>query len=329
VNRHQFLRRLHEVYQPRTYFEIGVHDGRSLALSRVATVAVDPAHRITSELRCDLHLVKATSDDFFAREEPFEHLAGVPIDLVFIDGMHLLEYVLRDFINTEKHADWSTVVVLDDQLPRNVDEAARDRHTTAWAGDVYKIIAVLQRYRPELRLAVLDTQPTGVMAVFGLDPSNTVLADRYDEIMDRFLLKDPQQVPAEMISRSCAMDPDTLLSASFWPTLRAARDRQAAAGGAPIAPEAAFAEIDKLLADQPRPQLRDWLPDPGAGRDQEFDDSVSIGELAMLQAVRAKAAAKQRGKASGRNDAIARLARRAPFLKKVPGARAFARAMRR
>ena len=66
MHRHEFLRKLHEAYQPRTYFEIGINDGRSLTLSRVPTIAVDPAFKVVKELRCDLHMVKATSDDFFA-----------------------------------------------------------------------------------------------------------------------------------------------------------------------------------------------------------------------------------------------------------------------
>ena len=58
------------------------------------------------------------------------HRGGTTLDLAFIDGMHLFEYALRDFINVERFADWSSVIVFDDMLPRNVDEAARDRHTT-------------------------------------------------------------------------------------------------------------------------------------------------------------------------------------------------------
>jgi hypothetical protein len=345
VHRHQFLRNLHKVYRPRTYVEIGINDGRSLTLSRVPTVAVDPAFKVVKELRCDLHMVRATSDDFFARESPLEHLGGAQVDLAFIDGMHLFEYVLRDFINTEKYADWSSVVVFDDQLPRNVDEAARDRHTGAWTGDVYKIIPVLQRYRPDLRLAVMDTRPTGVMVVLGLDPTNTVLADKYDEIMDRFLLKDPQQIPPEVLKRSCAMTPEALLAAPFWSSLVTARD----AGDPAYSRQELIAAIDRDLAGQARPELGDWLPDPAVGRDSEVDQSASVGEQRMIAAVRQKVAAKtpatDHGSRAGANakraaaatkpagakklpkrsrhrpdHLLRRVAQRAPFLRRLPGA---------
>ncbi|MEQ7123608.1 class I SAM-dependent methyltransferase [Actinopolymorpha sp. B11F2] len=345
MHRHGFLRNLHAVYQPRTYFEIGINDGRSLTLSRVPTVAVDPAFKVVKELRCDLHMVRETSDDFFAREKPLEHLGEAKVDLAFIDGMHLFEYVLRDFINTEKYADWSSVVVFDDQLPRNVDEAARNRHTGAWTGDVYKMIPVLQRYRPDLRLAVMDTRPTGVMVVLGLDPTNTVLADNYDEIMDTFLLKDPQQIPPEIVERSCAMTPEALLSAPFWSALVAARD----VGDPSYGREQLLAGIDHDLADLSRPQLCDWLPDPAAGRDCEVDQSASVGEHRMVAAIRQKAAAKASGiqsrngagstaqhaatatKQAGAtrpprrvsrrpSDLFGKVAKRAPFLRRLPGA---------
>ena len=181
MQRHEFLRELHKVVGNRNYLEIGVNDGRSLKLSRVPSIAIDPAFKVVTELRCDVHLVRATSDDFFARDNPLIHLKGgrhpirnlarnrtpfgywtrTTLDLSFIDGMHLFEYALRDFMNVEHHSDWASVIAFDDMLPRSVDEAARDRHTKFWAGDVYKMIEVLGRYRPDLVVLPVDTQPTG------------------------------------------------------------------------------------------------------------------------------------------------------------------------
>ena len=252
--------------------------------------------------------------------------------------MHLFEFVLRDFINTEKYADWSSVIVFDDQLPRNVDEAARNRHTGAWTGDVYKIIPVLQRYRPDLRIAVMDTQPTGVMVVLGLDPTSTVLADKYDEIMETYLLKDPQQIPAEVLSRACAMTPETLLEAPFWSSLVAARDSDDRTYGR----EQLLAEIDKSFENAPLPALSDWTPDPRVGRDAEFDQSVSVGEHRMVAAVRNKVAEAGRKAKAGDppkkkksaarpappNDLFRKLAKRAPFLRKLPGASGMVRKLR-
>ena len=43
VKRHEFLAQIHARLRPRNYLEIGVNDGRSLRLSRVPTIAIDPA----------------------------------------------------------------------------------------------------------------------------------------------------------------------------------------------------------------------------------------------------------------------------------------------
>ncbi|MFF3393377.1 class I SAM-dependent methyltransferase [Streptomyces sp. NPDC002669] len=244
MNRHEFLRHLHRIYRPRNYLEIGVNDGRSLALSRVPSVAVDPAFRVVTDISCDVHLVRATSDAFFARKDPLLHLrngrnpfralarrdplnlmGGDPkLELSFIDGMHLFEYALRDFMNVEKHSRWSSVIVLDDMLPRDVDEAARDRHTKYWTGDVYKVAQVLRRYRPDLVVVEVDTEPTGVVVVFGADPESTVLKNAYDKIIEEYVVPDPQDVPEEVLVRKNAVRPEALLRADFWPALIRARN---------------------------------------------------------------------------------------------------------
>ena len=86
---------------------------------------MDPSFKIDKPIHCDVQLIKSTSDEFFARQDPLAHLHGVPVDLAFIDGMHLSEFALRDFINVEPFMAETGVVVIDDVLPRNGLEAAR------------------------------------------------------------------------------------------------------------------------------------------------------------------------------------------------------------
>jgi hypothetical protein len=250
MKRHDLLRALHDLTRPRNYLEIGVDDGRSLTLSRVPSIAIDPAFRITFPVRCDLHLAKATSDAFFAAKDPIRHLrssrnplrnarhgrplldhwrGGTTLDLVFIDGMHIFEFALRDFMNVERFSRWSSVIVFDDMLPRDVDEAARDRHTSDWAGDVYKVALVLREHRPDLVVATIDTEPTGTLLVLGADPANTILRERYDRILAEHATPDPQDVPREVLERVDAVSPEALLGAGFWPAIVAGRHR--AAGG--------------------------------------------------------------------------------------------------
>lgn len=223
TSRHEFLQQVHEKLAPRSYLEIGVFDGRSLALSRVPTVAVDPVAREWEGVQCDLKFVEATSDDFFAGPDPLGHLPGRQVDLAFIDGMHLFEFALRDFINVERRSHPGTVIVLDDMLPRRHGEALRVRQSKAWTGDVFKMIPVLARYRPDLLCLPVDTTPTGVLVVLGADSTNRVLSNAYDEIVAEWVSEDPQTVPAEILRRTIAVDAHELLTADIWSTIRAGR----------------------------------------------------------------------------------------------------------
>lgn len=222
---YEFLEAVHRAYRPRSYLEIGINTGRSLALSRTRTIGVDPEFGITWELACDLQLVQATSDDFFARDDTFAHFPDGRVDLAFLDGLHLFEFTLRDFMNVERRADWTSVIVVDDVLPRNVARARRERGSlTGWPGDVFKLTEVLTRYRPDLLVLPLDTEPTGVLLVLGADPESRVLDERYDEIVAEYVYPDPQRVPEAVLRRERASDPASIAASGVWTDLREARE---------------------------------------------------------------------------------------------------------
>ncbi|MBO0827851.1 MAG: class I SAM-dependent methyltransferase [Streptosporangiales bacterium] len=223
--RHELLGHLHRLLEPRSYLEIGVSDGRSLTLSRTQTVAIDPAFKVTSEVQCDLHLVRATSDEFFARTNPLAHFRRPVVDLAFIDGMHLSEYTLRDFMNVERYTTPASVIVFDDMLPRTVDEAARDRITKMWTGDVYKVMQALQKHRPDLLAFNVDTQPTGTSVVLVPDATAPGLTEKYDDLVEEMVVDDPQDVPTEVLERKHAVDPEKLVASPAWERLAQLRNR--------------------------------------------------------------------------------------------------------
>ncbi len=214
-----FLAELHRKLAPAAYLEIGVRTGLSLALSRCRSVAIDPAFAITAELDGDYALFRTTSDEYFDRPDPLAATRGVPFDLAFVDGLHLFEYALRDVIHTEQHSSPRGVMVIDDVLPRSIVEANRRRTTPSWTGDVYPIIEVLARYRPDLTVLPVNTRPTGLLIVIGLDPDNTTLTDHYDEIVATYRHPDPQPVPAHLLDRISMLAPQRVLDSGVWPIL--------------------------------------------------------------------------------------------------------------
>lgn len=245
MRRHELLHELHGLLQPRTYLEIGVHVGSSLTLSRTRSIGIDPAFAVQRELHCDVHLVRTTSDEFFAREHPLAHFDEPVVDLAFVDGMHLAEYAFRDVVNVERFSHPATVVVIDDMLPRDVPEARRDRSvrsgSPSWAGDVFKILPTIRALRPDVVCLEIDTEPTGTVVLLNLDASSRVLVDAADDVVEGYVAAtDPQHVPVEVLERRRAHDPRTLLDDALWGELVAARSLPAAEARARV--EAAVAD---------------------------------------------------------------------------------------
>lgn len=209
----------HQKLKPSTYLEIGVRTGTSLALARCRAIGIDPAFTIKTELHCDVSLFRTTSDAYFSQPDPLAATDGRPFELAFIDGMHLFEFALRDFINAERYSSTRGVIFFDDMMPNSVDEAARVKHTRLWTGDVYSMVEVLRRYRPDLSVLGIDVRPTGLLMVTGLDPENTTLADNFGEILAEFRKPDPQPVPQQLIDRLGAQTPERVMTSGLWEVL--------------------------------------------------------------------------------------------------------------
>jgi O-methyltransferase len=168
------LAALHSALRPRRYVEIGVGPGDSLALAAAdcPTVAVDPAPRVAQPIRCrHLTLVRQTSDAFFASGEAAALIGPEGFDIAFIDGSHLAEQVLADFLNLESFAAPGAVIALHDVLPLDAATASRERQTTFWSGDAWRALPALARLRPWLRISRLATAPTGLALVSGMRPA--------------------------------------------------------------------------------------------------------------------------------------------------------------
>jgi len=194
---------LHETLRPALYLEIGVRHGRSLALAGGAAIGVDPAPDLQVHLPATTRLFEMASDDFF-RDVAAEAVTAP--DLAFIDGMHLFEYALRDFMHIERMAKPCTLVVIDDIHPSHPAQAERERRTRVWTGDIWKLHDCLAQVRPDLVLIPLDTAPTGLLLVAGLDPDNRVLWNQYNPIVRRYSA--PIEPSAAVRQRTGSLAPD-------------------------------------------------------------------------------------------------------------------------
>jgi predicted O-methyltransferase YrrM len=229
------LARLHSELRPAHYLEIGVRHGASLALARGVATGIDPAPAIECTLPETTKVVSLTSDDFFTQTQ--ENLAP---DLCFIDGLHLCEYALCDLMNIERCAAPGAVVVIDDVYPNHPVQAERDRRTRVWTGDVWRLVEVLRRYRPDLFLLPLDTTPAGLLLIAGLDFANRVLRINYETILCE--LRNVAAPPPSVLERHEAVDPSDKHFSHLIEILKNARE-----AGAP--PQQIVKQLQKAHAE--------------------------------------------------------------------------------
>jgi hypothetical protein len=182
------LKRLHEHLKPATYLEIGIHTGSTLDLAAPATraIGVDPAPQLRHAPFSNQRVFAQTSDDFFAGTDVAAELGG-QVEFAFIDGLHHFDFALRDFANVERLARRDTVVAIHDCWPLDAVTSARERSTVLWTGDVWRLIVLLRKYRPDLSVHTIGAPPSGLGLVLGLDPSSTLLMDRHDELVREFM----------------------------------------------------------------------------------------------------------------------------------------------
>lgn len=211
---YDWLQHFHQRLRPACYVEIGLGHGRSLALAGPETkaVGIDPYQGFWEKLNyvCPhgpASLFPLTSDDFFTQHDLRQVMGQDTFDLGFIDGLHLFEQALKDFINLEHYARKDSVILIHDCLPIAPIVAERERCTGFWTGDVWRIIPCLKTFRPDLKVVTIPAKPSGLGVVTNLDASSTVLADNYEEIVRYYLsLNCPASMDQRRLLCNAGMD---------------------------------------------------------------------------------------------------------------------------
>ena len=131
-----------------------------------------------------------TSDAFFAGHDLIAELGGMPVDLAFIDGMHHFEYALRDFANLERCCTPRSVILIHDCYPLDRLSAERIPNAVFWSGDIWRLIVLLKKYRPDLAVDTIGAPPTGLGMVRNLDPGSRLLQENHGRLCEEFLALD-------------------------------------------------------------------------------------------------------------------------------------------
>lgn len=175
------------------YLEIGVETGYTFNNTHfVNKTGVDPSPAFSSD-----KLVLKTSDEFFS------HLKEDNLfDIVFIDGMHQVEYVLKDLNNSIKHLSINGLILLDDIIPLNIDEQLKiplkHRYDNGilktlipWTGDVWKVLYyILYSFNDKIELQYFyNSNHRGVAVLkikekFYIEESNIDVINKFDYVSD-------------------------------------------------------------------------------------------------------------------------------------------------
>lgn len=127
VKRVELINHLIERHEFQSYLEIGCARNKTFnKIKAQRKVGVDPKSGGT---------VRKTSDQFFTESDE-------NFDIIFIDGLHLAEQVIRDVNNAINSRNSGGIIILHDCLPTLEVHQLRERAPTppAWTGDVWKAV---------------------------------------------------------------------------------------------------------------------------------------------------------------------------------------------
>ena len=153
MDRYDIIQKFIDHYNYSTYLEIGVDSGENFH-NRVRIThkeSIDPNGNATFNM---------TSDEYFK-----SHPLTRSFDIIFIDGLHLRDQVMRDIVNSLKILNYRGVIILDDCRPiTEQEQLTTPVPCRPWTGDVWKTVLDINLSRPDLFLKVIDVDHgTGII----------------------------------------------------------------------------------------------------------------------------------------------------------------------
>ena len=136
----------------KSYLEIGTQNpnGNFNQIEIKNKYSVEPFP--PSGLNANDYSFVGTSDQYFDFISP-----DTKFDIIFIDGLHHYQQVLKDIENSLNHLSENGTIVCHDCLPTTEKMQERDDHGGEWTGDVWKAIAKLRIETIDLDIKVVDT----------------------------------------------------------------------------------------------------------------------------------------------------------------------------
>jgi len=148
-SRFGLINTLIEKHNYKSYLEIGImypsHCFERIHVEDRVGVDPHPAYIVEG-------IVQTTSDNFFEHDHR-------KFDIIFVDGLHQRDQVLKDVDNSLKHLNDGGTIVMHDCLPSEAahvwDEPDWEK-CGAWFGTVWEAFAILRMTRPDLEMFTLE-----------------------------------------------------------------------------------------------------------------------------------------------------------------------------
>ena len=183
------------------YLEIGVEYGITFqnvkALNKVA-VDPDPKFEIPEKMS-NIKMIKATSDDYYAELDKCIIEENDKFDIIFIDGMHQVEYIIKDIYNSLKYIKMNGRIFIDDILPFNEREQKKIpeknyiengilKYGEPWTGDVWKVLYFLiLNFKNNFDIQIYNNSGyRGVCMLYNIKLFNIIINDVNLKIINNF-----------------------------------------------------------------------------------------------------------------------------------------------
>ena len=124
-NRFEIINKIINIKKYKKYLEIGCQSDINFSRIQIdQRIGVDPYDGGTHRM---------SSDDFFKENKD-------SFDIIFIDGLHEYEQVLRDIKNSVKFLNKEGIIIVHDCLPSKIWHQTIPQSHSSWNGDVWKAI---------------------------------------------------------------------------------------------------------------------------------------------------------------------------------------------
>ncbi|CAB4143340.1 Methyltransferase domain containing protein [uncultured Caudovirales phage] len=148
VMRWDIINSLIRHFDYKSYLEVGTQDPNS----NFNKIQTDYKESIDPNPQGPVTFV-GTSDEYFESIKDSNKF----FDIIFIDGLHHSDQVLKDVQNSLKHLSKNGTIVCHDCLPTSQKMQERYDHGGEWTGDVWKAIAELRVTNKNLEIKVVNT----------------------------------------------------------------------------------------------------------------------------------------------------------------------------